>query len=112
MKMAPQFYTSGPQVNAYRREELAKLAEVFGTAEQLWYDTWQKQGSKDEGSCCGGKGIQVWYLGPRKRFARPRTVVACNWVQGNVSAQTSVKKALAYLKAQGIEADYYDGWMD
>ena len=114
MKTAPRFYAGNkdPVINAYQREDIAKLQDVFGTAEQLWYDAWQKQGSKDEGSCCGGKGIQVWFLGPRKRAAQPYTVIRCGWVQGNVSAQKSVNKALAYLKSQGIEAEYYDGWMD
>jgi hypothetical protein len=113
MKTSPRFYAGNiePPVKAYQREDVIELQPVFGAAEQLWFDSWQEQGRKDEGSCCGGKGIQVWFLGPRKRAAQPRTIIRCDWVQGNLSAQASVEAALAYLKEQGIEAEYYDGWM-
>ena len=99
-------------VDAYQRDDLLKLREIIHNAEHLWFNEWVEAGSKDEGSCCGGKGIEVWFLGPRKRAAKPSRIITCSWVQGNISAQRTVQSALAYLKAHGIKAEYTDGWMD
>ena len=107
-----QFTDSNKTVNCYQKADLEKINGFIKYAEQLWYDEWVKQGCKDEGTCCGGKGIEVWYLGPRKRYADTINIVRCGWVQGNVSAQRSVQPALAYLKECGIECSYNDGWMD
>ena len=113
MKTAPTFYRGSPEtVTAYQREDIAKLRDIIETAEAIWFTEWQNQGSKDEGTCCGGKGIEVWFIAPRKRAAKPSNIVRCGWVQGNISAQRTVKPALDYLKAHGIEARYNDGWMD
>ena len=113
MKTAPRFYTSNPEtVLAYQPVDLEKFEAALQAAEQLWNEEWYRQGAKDEGSCCGGKGIQVWFCGPRKRTAEPKTIIPSPPVQGNLSAQRSVGPALEYLKEQGIEARYYDGWMD
>lgn len=113
MKTAPTFYLGSPEtVKAYQREDIERLREVIHNAEHLWFNEWVEQGSKDEGSCCGGKGIEVWFIAPRKRCAQPRNIIHCSWVQGNIAAQRTVKSALAYLKANGIECRYNDGWMD
>jgi hypothetical protein len=113
MKTVPRFYQSNPEtVTALQAADVAKLRHVLQAAQDIWYSTWTDQGRKDEGTCCGGKGIEVWYLGPRKRSAEPRRVIPCTWVQGNLSASRSVQPALDYLKANGIEASYDDGWMD
>jgi hypothetical protein len=113
MKTAPRFHlgSTQPPVNAYQREDIQSLRHFITHAENLWYDEWVKQGSKEEGTCCGGKGISVWFIGPRKRSAEPRNIIACRWVQGNLSASRSVQPALDYLKECGIEAEYNDGWM-
>jgi hypothetical protein len=113
MKTAPRYYAGNPEtVLAYQPVDLEKLGPELRFAEQLWNEEWIFQGAKDEGSCCGGKGIQVWFCGPRKRTAEPKTIIPAPPVQGNLSAQRSVGPALEYLKEQGIEARYYDGWMD
>ena len=113
MKTAPRYYAGNPEtVLAYQSVDLEKLGPELRFAEQLWNEEWIFQGAKDEGSCCGGKGIQVWFCGPRKRTAEPKTIIPAPPVQGNLSAQRSVGPALEYLKEQGIEARYYDGWMD
>ena len=39
-------------------------------------------------------------------------VVPCNFVQGNMSAEGTVGPAMEYLKAQGVDCMYNDGWMD
>ena len=48
---------------AYQDADLEKLYSVFEKATQLWIDEWHSQGPSDEGTCCGGKGIQVIYIG-------------------------------------------------
>lgn len=106
-----QFTDSKKTVNCYQKPDLQKLVGFFKYAEDLWYNEWIKQGSKSDGTCCGGKGIDVWYLGPRKRYADKINIVRCSWVQGNLSAQRSVQPALDYLKECGIECAYNDGWM-
>jgi len=113
MKNIETYYKgSGDFVDAYEKADLAEISDKLKTAEMAWMEEWLGQGSKDEGSCCGGKGIRIWYRGPRKRSAEPLTVVTSPPCQGNVSAYKSVDPALAYLKDCGIEATYYDGWMD
>lgn len=114
MKLSPRFYPGNSEapVNAYQHDDIVQLHDVIHNAKQLWFNEWQEQGSKDEGSCCGGKGIQVWFVAPRKRSAKPVNIISCSWVQGNVSAQRSVASALDYLKAHDIDATYNDGWMD
>ena len=113
MKTAPRFYTGNPDtVLAYQPVDLEKFNAELQAAEQLWNQEWRAQGATDEGSCCGGKGIQVWFCGPRKRTAVLKTIIPAPPVQGNLSAQRSVGPALEYLKEQGIEARYYDGWMN
>ena len=113
MKQTEKYYKgSNDFVNAYEKKDLEKLTEVFQTARSIWYGEWLKQGENDEGSCCGGKGLEVYYIAPRCRSAKPINIVSCNWVQGNVSAFRSKTKALDYLKENNIDASYNDGWMD
>jgi len=62
MKTAPKFYTRNEDtVEAYQPADIDKLTSILKFSEKLWYDEWVAQGSKDEGSCTGGKGIQVWF---------------------------------------------------
>ena len=113
MKTAPKFYTRNEDtVDAYQPADIDKLTSILKFSEKLWHDKWVEQGSKDEGSCTGGKGIQVWFCGRNKRTAELKTVVRCPTGQGNLSAEASVMSALDYLKAEGMEVRYYDGWLD
>jgi len=103
----------GEPIMAYQDADLDKLATVIAHAAMLWHAEWKKQGGEDKGTCCGGKGIKVPYIGPRKRNYEYKNIIDCSWVQGNLSAQASVAPALEFLKEQGIEAaTYNDGWMD
>ena len=102
----------GRKETAYQDADLERLYFVFEKATQLWIDEWERQGQSDEGTCCGGKGIQLLYIGKGCRNGRYKNVVSCGWVQGNVSAQKTVGPALEYLKSNGVEATYNDGWMD
>jgi hypothetical protein len=97
---------------AYQPADIAELEPVFATARAIWDRTWKSQGATDEGSCCGGKGIQVVYLGKRKRQWEYLTVIPSPPVQGNLSAARSVQPALDFLNSHDITAKYYDGWMN
>ena len=103
---------AGKVVNAYTFVELELLCTVGKKAQDLWYEEWKNQGGKDEGTCCGGKAIRVYFIPKGKRKVEEVPIAACSWVQGNISASKSVAPALAYLAQMGIEAEYYDGWMD
>ena len=99
-------------INAYEVKDLEPKLPIFRRAEQIWFETWVAQGSIDEGSCCGGKGLEVDFVRPRQRYPRTRNVVSCDFVQGNIAAHKSHGPALQYLKDNGIDARYNDGWMD
>jgi hypothetical protein len=99
-------------ITAYEFKDLDSKLSILRTAEQIWFDTWVAQGSIDEGSCCGGKGLSVDFVRPRQRYPRTRNVVRCEFVQGNISAYKSHGPALEYLKEHGIYARYNDGRMD
>jgi hypothetical protein len=113
MKKIETFYKgSGTFVDAYEKADLADIRYKLNIAENAWYNEWVDQGKQNLGTCCLGKGIQIWYRGPRKRSAVPLTVVPSPPCQGNVSAYKSSGPAMEYLKECGIEAEYYDGRMD
>lgn len=104
---------NGEIIQAYQAEDLEKLKSVFAAAKALWIQKWKEQGALDQGSCCGGKGISVPFIGKGKRNYESINVVSCDFVQGNVSAYQSVPEVLAFLREQGVvEASYNDGWMD
>lgn len=114
MKTVPKYYPSNLEaVEAYQPQDIENLKPVLEQAKQIWLDTWEKQGRKDLGTCCLGKGIQIWFVGKRKRSAERFTVIPSPPCQGNVSAHQSVGPVLAFLEEQGIkDARYFDGWMD
>lgn len=113
MKFAPLYYLANTnKVEAYQQADLDALSAHLKTAKNMWHEDWVAQGSQDRGSCCVGKGITAYYVGPRKRIAEPVNIVSCNWVQGNISASQSVDRALKYLRHHGIECWYNDGQMD
>lgn len=104
---------NGEMIQAYQAEDLEKLKSVFAAAKALWLQEWREQGALDQGSCCGGKGISVAFIGKGKRNYENVNVVACDFVQGNISAYQSAPAVLAFLKEQGVVgASYNDGWMD
>ena len=105
---------NGDPITAYQKPDIDELRAkgVLEKAYRLWLNKWREQGSVDHGTCCGGKGIQICYLGPRKRNYDYANIVDCRFVQGNLSAAESVGPALDYLKSKGIECSYNDGWMD
>ena len=103
---------TGHWVDAYEEKDLGDLLVATRRATSIWRDEWERLGSKDYGSCTGGKGLRVWMRKPRKRSAQEVTVVPAPPVQGNMAAYDSHKLALEYLEILGSAAVYYDGWMD
>ena len=103
---------AGNLINAYQDEDLAAKMPFIEAAKSIWYAQWLANGGIDEGTCCGGKGIQIYYIGKGKRKYSQKVIVPCSFVQGNVAAARSVQPALDFLAANGIEGSYYDGWMD
>mgnify|MGYP005820670191 CR=1 FL=1 len=115
MKTSPKFYAKNTDtVLAIQKPDIDKNLDLFYEAECIWHADWVKAGAEDHGTCCGGKGIETWYVGPRKRSAELVNVVRCSWVQGNLSAASTVDSALEYLRDRfpELEFRYNDGWMD
>ena len=115
MKIAPKFYAKNTDTAvAIQKPDFDKNYGTFQYAQSMWKSAWTKDGGRDYGSCCGGKGIETWYVGPRKRVAELVNVVSCNWVQGNLAAANTVDSALEYLRGEfpELEFRYNDGWMD
>ena len=115
MKTAPKFYTkNNDTVLALQKPDFVEKLSIFELARKMWHEAWLSDGGRDYGTCCGGKGIETWYVGPHKRTAELVNVVGCNWVQGNLAAATTVDGALEYLRGEfpELEFRYNDGWMD
>ena len=64
MRRVPSYHCQGEIVNALEDSDFKKMKTVFDEAAAAWIAEWQKQGSTDEGSCCGGKGILQGDQGP------------------------------------------------
>ena len=103
---------SGKWVNAYEKKDIDAIRPHLVKAHEIWVTEWIAQGERDGGTCTGGKGLQIWYRAPRRRSARLTTAVQAPPVQGGLFAERSHEPALKYLKDQGVESEYYDGWMN
>jgi len=110
--MKQVFNYNGESMSAYQAGDLASKSAVIDAAENMWYQEWVKQGTVDQGTCCGGKAIQVVFIGKGCRKYEMLSIVNCGFVQGNIAASKSVQPVLDYLAINGIKAQYYDGWMD
>jgi hypothetical protein len=102
----------GKTIEAYTPTELEALKHHGAIAQNIWYQNWKEKGAEDQGTCTGGKSLQVWYIGKGKRKPIEVSISRCDWVQGNLSASRTKAPALEYLEAKGIKAFYNDGWMD
>ena len=98
--------------DSYEKKDIDAIRPHLVKAHEIWVTEWIAQGEKDGGTCTGGKGLQIWYRAPRRRSARLTTAVQAPPVQGGLFAERSHEPALKYLKDQGIESEYYDGWMN
>jgi hypothetical protein len=96
----------------YEESDREMLAQFKNICEYDWHNNWVKQGSKDEGTCCLGKGIKVYFLPKGKRLPREVYLARCDFVQGNVAAYKASKPVMERLESEGIACWYDDGRMD
>ena len=113
MKLAKRYKDDENPVLALEEKDREEAIEIGNYAQEKWYRKWIEQGEQDNGSCCGGKGIKVWFRGKGKRYAKETFIVHCGWVQGNLSAEKSHHNALDYVKEYLIDNAFYcDGYLD
>jgi hypothetical protein len=112
MKRVETYRGSGEFVNAVQDADLADLRSLIGDARDAWYAAWLRGGEVDEGSCCLGIGIDVFYLPPRARHPRPRQVISWTWTQGDFGAERTKAVPIKMLAKAGIDAYYNSGRMD
>jgi len=92
---------------AYPKEK--DLHELAGHARCMVQEDAKK--CRDEGTCVLGAGIAVYAIPDGCR--NPRKVLLTDApFQGNVGSYKASKRALEWLKSQGVEAYWYDGVMD
>jgi len=66
---------------------------------------------RDAGTCVIGAGIAVYAI--PKGCRKPQQCLLTDApFQGNVGSYNASKRALEWLKSQGVEAYWYDGRMD
>jgi hypothetical protein len=114
MKITKRYKNDENPVLAFEESDKEEMIKIGRKAEGIWYQKWVDLGKNDHGSCCGGKGIKVYFRGKGQRYARLTLIAKCDWIQGNVSAQESKDDAIGYLAdhLKGIKVWYSDGYMD
>jgi hypothetical protein len=112
MKRVETYKGSGDFVNAVQEADLASLRPVFKQAEDAWYSEWVARGCKDEGSCCLGVGVSIYYLPSRARQPRPMQVIYWNGSQGDFEAERTKQTPIRMLTERGIDAFYNCGRLD
>tara|TARA_R110000803_G_scaffold42024_1_gene90186 strand:+ start:550 stop:882 length:333 start_codon:yes stop_codon:yes gene_type:complete len=103
---------NGNTIEVYQDKDIKDISHYISAADRMWHKEWELQGEKDEGSCCLGKAIQLYYIPPRARNYKKKSIIQSPPTQGNISASQSVQPALDFLKSMGVEAFYYDGILD
>lgn len=76
-------------------------ARLLHEAERIMHAEWEANGCDDRGTCVLGAGIAV-----------DGTVAIRQVTQGNMSSHAAAKPAIKFLKEQGIDARWDDGFMD
>lgn len=112
MKRVETYRGSGEYVDALQDADLRSLSPCIAYARDAWHEAWLEGGCVDEGSCCVGIGIEVWYLPPRARNPRLRTVIAWNWTQRDFGAYATKDTPLRILAEEGVKGIYNCGRMD
>jgi hypothetical protein len=112
MKRVETYRGSGEYVNAVQDADLERLRPVFAEAQREWFAEWVARGQRDEGSCCMGVGISVYYLPPRARQPQRRQVIAWTWSQGDLEADRTQATPINRIAQHGASATYDWGRMD
>jgi hypothetical protein len=112
MKNVETYKGSGEMVSALQDADIEQMRPIFREIEYAWYEQWLARGQKDEGSCCLGIGISVYYLPPRARYPRLRQVIQWTWSQGDFEAERTKDTPIKALAKYGASAVYNCGRMD
>ena len=112
MKTLETYKGSGEFVNALQYADLERLRPVFAEVQREWFAEWVARGQVDEGSCCLGIGVSVYYLPPRARQPVRRQVIAWTWSQGDFEADRTKATPINRLAQYGATAVYDCGRMD
>lgn len=112
MKTVETYKGSGEFVQAVQDADLERMRPAFAEIEREWVELWIARGRKDEGSCCMGVGVSVYYLPPRARQPKPMQVVRWLGSQGDFEADRTKELPIGRLAAMGASAFYNCGWMD
>ena len=112
MKTVETYTGSGEYVTALQDADLASMLPIFREIEGEWYREWIARGQKDEGSCCLGIGISVYYLPPRARQPQRRQVIEWTWSQGDFEAERTKATPINRLAEHGVTAVYNCGRLD
>lgn len=112
MKTVETYRGSGETVNALQAADMDRLQPVFAEIEREWLELWKARGCRDEGSCCLGVGVSVYFLPPRART--PQRVQVIRWLgsQGDFEAERTKSLPIDRLAAHGATAVYDCGNMD
>lgn len=112
MKTVETYKGSGEFVVALQDADIDTMRPIFREAEREWYRAWVARGCKDEGSCCLGVGVSVYYLPPRARTPQRRQVIAWNGSQGDFEAERTKEVPIGLLAQHGVPAAYDCGRLD
>lgn len=93
----------------YQDADLAKLAPVIDKARALMER--ELHNHEDAGTCVGGAGVAVNYVGPRQRKMSRKILVSAPF-QGNTGSWHATRSATKFLELNGMDVHWYDGWMD
>ena len=87
-----------------------KDLQNFADAAQFMVDE-DARVCRDDGTCVLGAGIAVYAIPNGCRNPQQCFLTVAPF-QGNVGSYNASKRALEWLKSQGVEAYWYDGRMD
>lgn len=110
-------WKGGPLQRVYSRSEVEDMLPIVEKAAALWKFKIQEFVKKrsEFGACVIGEGINVFYLGNRKRNATELTILSPRTVtdyQGSCVWEASADEIIAFLNVNGIEARWDCGRMD
>lgn len=112
MRRVETYRGSKEFVLALEPVDMEHMGPVFDRIRREWAAEWQARGCKDEGSCCLGVGISVYYLRPGKRKPERRQVISWTWSQGDLEADRTRHLPLGMLAEHGVLGVYDCGRMD